>query len=66
MLIIKIINMSLKERLEILDLINSIQNKRNEFINISVDDLEMVYNYIVEHDLDNNQVIDLLKDLAFI
>ena len=58
--------MSLKERLEILDLINSIQNKRNEFINISVDDLEMVYNYIVEHDLDNNQVIDLLKDLAFI
>ena len=58
--------MSLKERLEILDLINSIQNKRNEFINISVDDLEMVYNYIIEHDLDNNQVIDLLKDLAFI
>ena len=58
--------MSLKDRLEILDLINSIQNKNNHFINITVEDLEKVYKHVIERDLDTEETINLLKDLAFI
>ena len=58
--------MSLKERLEVLDLINSVQNANNSFVNISVDDLEVVYKHIVEKDLDHNEIVELLVDLKFV
>ena len=58
--------MSLKERLEVLDLINSVQNANNSFVNISVDDLEVVYKHIVEKDLNHNEIVELLVDLKFV
>ena len=58
--------MSLKERLEVLDLINSVQNANNSFVNISVDDLEMVYKFVVEKDLNHNEIVELLVDLKFV
>jgi len=58
--------MSLKDRLEILDLINSIQNKNNQFVNITNDDLTKIFNHVEKHDLDTKETINLLKDLAFI
>lgn len=58
--------MSFKERLEILDLINSIQNKNNCFVNIDNDDLSMIFNHVKEHDLDTQETIQLLKDLSFV
>ena len=58
--------MSLKERLEILDLINQVQNESNSFVNIDVDDLEMIYKHVIKHDLDTQETIQLLKDLSFV
>ena len=58
--------MSLSERLEVLDLINSIQNKNNCFVNIDNDDLTKVFNHIKEHDLDHQEIVQLLKDLSFV
>jgi len=58
--------MSLKERLEILDLINSIQNENNLFINITVDDLEVIYKHVEKHDLDLEDTVQLLRDLKYV
>ena len=55
-----------RKRLEILDLINSIQNKNNQFINITNDDLTKIFNHVKKHDLDTQETIQLLKDLAYV
>ena len=55
--------MRLKDRLEILDLMNQVQNDLNSFVNINNDDLTKVINYIDKHDLDHAETVQLLKDL---
>ena len=55
--------MSLRDRLEILDLMNSVQNDLNSFVNIDNDDLTKVINYIDKHDLDAVETRDLLVEL---
>ena len=55
--------MILKERLEILDLMNSVQNDLNSFVNITNDDLTQVIDYVNKHDLDAVETRDLLVEL---
>ena len=58
--------MSVKEKIELIEVINSLQNENNLFINISEEDLEKVYNYVKKHDLNLEETITLLKDLAYV
>ena len=58
--------MSTNEKIEILQLINSIQNHRNQFVNITDEDIEKVITHIKKHDLNAQETIQLLKDLAYV
>ncbi len=55
-----------KEFREIADLVNTIQNENNLFINLDIDDIETIYNYVVKHDLDHKQTVELLYELGYV
>ena len=58
--------MSLNDRLELIGLINSAQNDLNSFVNIDENDLEVIYNHYIKHDLSHNELVKLLIDLAYV
>ena len=49
-----------KNKLEILQLINTAQNNNNYFVNIDVDDLNKIEQHINKHDLDLNETLELI------
>ena len=58
--------MSLNDRLELIGLINSAQNDLNSFVNINDNDLEVIYNHFIKHDLSHDELVQLLIDLAYV
>jgi len=53
------------EQLETLQLINSVQNKLNSFVNIDIDDLNKIQKHINKHDLNYDETVELLLDLNY-
>ena len=57
---------SIKDKREILDIVNELQNERNSFVNFDNEDLEIVYNFTIKRDLDRDDIRRVLIDLAYV
>ncbi len=58
--------MSLKDKIEVLEICNDLQNEYNSFVNFNNDDLELVYNLSIKKSLERDEIKQILIELGYV